>query len=67
LRKNVLAIVPQFHDGGGMNLKKAVNAKTPRSKGARDREMTREERTHPAGNGTQQPKPLRLCTFAPLR
>jgi hypothetical protein len=52
-------------------LKTAVNAKTPRGKGAaRDREMRRKKRvhtTHPAGDCTQPPKPLRLCTFAPSR
>ena len=49
------------------SLKTAVNAKTPRGKGARDRKMTREKQvyiTHPVGDSPQQPKPLRLCTFA---
>ena len=53
-----------------MNLKTAVNAKTPRGKGARDREMSRKKQvymTHPTGDGTQQPEPLCLCTFAHLR
>jgi len=53
-----------------LNLKTAVNAKMPRGKGARDRKMTREKQvyiTHPVGDSPQQPKPLRLCTFAPLR
>ena len=53
-----------------LNLTTAVNAKTPRGKGARDRKMTREKQvyiTHPGGDSPHQPKPLRLCTFAPLR
>ena len=43
-----------------MNLKTAVNAKTPRGKGARDRKMTREKQvyiTHPVGDSPQQPNP----------
>ena len=50
-----------------LNLETAVNAKTPRGKGAKDREMTREREvhmTHPAGEGPQQSKPL---VSAPLR
>ena len=50
-----------------LNLKTAVNAKTPRGKGARDRKMTKEKQvyiTHPVGDSPQQPKPLHLCTFA---
>ena len=52
------------------NLTTAVNAKTPRGKGTRDRKMTREKQgyiTHPGGDSPHQPKPLRLGTFAPLR
>ena len=47
--------------GRHFTLKMAVNAKTPRGKGARDREMTRKKPvylTPPTGDGTQQPKPL---------
>ena len=53
-----------------VNLKTAVNAKAPRGKGARDREIAMEKpvgMARPAGAGAQQPKSLRLCTFAPLR
>jgi hypothetical protein len=53
-----------------MNPKTVVNAKTPRGKDAKGREMGRNkliEVTHPAGEDGKQPKALRLCTFAPLR
>ena len=51
-----------------INLSEAVNAKTPRGKGARNREMARERQvqmTHPAGDGAQQPKTLQCNTPEP--
>ena len=51
-----------------VNLETAVNAKTPRGKGAKDREMERERQaliTHPAGEGAKQPKSLRLLPLRP--